>query len=73
MDHFKNLKVKDIKVILIYYLGSKMLKGSPNKVELLKDAIYFSRNNSEGLVQREGYGRFVVTNESDHQSDEEIR
>ena len=37
MDCISNLKVKEIQVLLHYHFGSERLKGSPNKVELVKD------------------------------------
>ena len=35
MDHINNLKVKDLRVMLRYHLGSEKFKGGPNKVELV--------------------------------------
>ena len=34
MYHNKNLKAKELKVLLHYYLRTEILKGSPNKVEI---------------------------------------
>ena len=56
MDHIKNIKVKDIKVILCYYFGSGKLKGSLDKLELVEAVTDFSRKYQEGVVQMEGGG-----------------
>ena len=44
MDHIKNLKVKDLSVLLCYNFRSEKLKGSPNKVELVEADIDIFRN-----------------------------
>ena len=36
MDHINNLKVKELRVLLCYHLGSEKLKGIPKKVELVE-------------------------------------
>ena len=41
MDHIKNLKVKDIRVLIHCHFGSEKLKGIPNKVELVESVTYF--------------------------------
>ena len=66
MDHINNLKFKDIIVFIYYHFGSKKLKGSLNKVELVEDLKDFFRKYWGGLVQRWDGGVSVVTNESFH-------
>ena len=36
MDHIKNLKVKELNMLLCCYLGSETFKGSQNKLELVE-------------------------------------
>ena len=36
MDHIKNLKVKELRMLLHYHFRSEKLKSSPNKVELVE-------------------------------------
>ena len=36
MDHINNLRVKELRVLLLYHLGLERLKGGPNKVELVE-------------------------------------
>ena len=62
VDRIKKLKLKGLKLMLHYFLGSENLKGVPNKVELLEDVNEFFRKDWEDIVQREGGGISVVTN-----------
>ena len=55
MDQINNLKVKELGVLLHYHFGSEKLKGSPNKVELVK-AVNIIRKDWDGLVQIWGGG-----------------
>ena len=52
MDHINNLKVKELWVLLCYNFGLKMLKGSPNKVELVESVTYLFLRYWEGIMQR---------------------
>ena len=56
MDYTKNLKVKDLKVLLCYYFGSEKMNGSPKRVELVETITGLFRKDREGLLQREGVG-----------------
>ena len=63
MDHINNLKVKDIRVLLIYYFGSERLKGIPKKEEIVEAVTDLFWRDWESLMQRVGGGGSVVTNE----------
>ena len=63
MDHINILKVKDLRVLLRYRFGSEMLKGGPNKVELLEAVTDLFRRDWDGLMQRMGGGGSAITNE----------
>ena len=52
MDHINNLKVKELRMLLWDHFGLEMLKGSPNKVELVEAVTYLFRRYWEGLMQR---------------------
>ena len=51
MDHPKNLKVKDLKLLLCSYFGSEKLKGVPNKVEVVDFATDLFRKYSGKLYR----------------------
>ena len=54
MDHINNIKLKELRAMLRYHLGSEKLKENPKKVELVGDVTDFFRKDWEGLVQRRG-------------------
>ena len=68
MDNTKNLKVKDLKVIICYYLGSENLKGIPIKLGLVEAVTELFRIFFQILFQREGGDRYVVINEYFHEA-----
>ena len=51
MDHINNLKFKDIIVFIYYHFGSKNLKESLNKVELMEDLKDFLENIGAALYK----------------------
>ena len=51
MNHINNLKVKDIRVLILYHCSTEKLKRIPNKVELVGAVKYFFRKDWDGLVQ----------------------
>ena len=63
MDQINNLKVKELRVLLLYHFGLERLKGIPKKVELVEAVTDLFRRDWEGLMQRVGGGGSVVTNE----------
>ena len=52
MDHINNLKFRDLRVLLRYHFGSKILKGISKKVELFGYVKYFYRKEWDGGVWR---------------------
>ena len=56
MDHTKNLKVKDLKVLLRYYFWSEKLKGIPNKLELMRSVTEFLERLGRVLCRGRGGG-----------------
>ena len=56
MDCINNLKVKVLWVLLCYHFGSEILKGIPNKVELVEDVTDLFGGDWEVLIQRVGGG-----------------
>ena len=54
MDHINNIKVKELRVIIFYYLLSVKLKGSLIKLELVEAVTDFFRKDLEGVAQRWG-------------------
>ena len=63
MDRINNLKIKEIRVLLLYHFSSERLKGIPKKVELVEAVTDLFRRDWEGLMHRVGEGWLVVTNE----------
>ena len=62
IDHINNIEVKELRVVIFYYLFSVELKGSLIKLELVEAVTDFFRKDLEGVAQR--WGGSVVTNES---------
>ena len=72
VDHTKNPKVQDIKVLIRYYFGSEKLKGRPNKIELSEAVTELFIKHREGLVQRQVNGVSVMKNNSCHGAGEQM-
>ena len=72
MDHAKNLKFKELRVMFHYHSGSENFKGISKEVKLVEAVTDFLRDYRESLVQRGVGGMYVVTNEAGHESGEEI-
>ena len=52
MDHINNLKVKELRMLLWDHFGLEILKGIPNKVELVEAVTYLFRRYWESILQR---------------------
>ena len=72
MDHTKNLKVEDIKVLLRYHFRSENMKGIPKKLELVEAVTEFFRKYWKVIVQREGCGIYAISNKAGRESGEEM-
>ena len=73
MDHINNLKVKDLRVLTPYKLGSENLKGIPKKMGLVEAVKYILESIGTVLCRSGGDGVSVVTNEGVHKAGEEMR
>ena len=56
MDHINTLKVKELRVLLLYHFGLERLKGTPKKVELVEAVTDLFLRDWESLMQRVGRG-----------------
>ena len=56
MDHINNPKVEEIRVLLRYHFRSEILKGIPNKVELVEAVTVFLESIGRVLCRGEGGG-----------------
>ena len=56
MDHTKNLKVEDIKVLLRYHFRSENMKGIPKKLELVEAVTEFLEIIGRFLCRGRGVG-----------------
>ena len=72
MDHIKNLRMKDIRVLLQYHFRPEKLKGVPKKVERVETVTEFFRKYREVLAKREGSGMYGATDKSGHKAGEDI-
>ena len=71
MDYIKNLKVKDLRVLLFYHFRSEQLNGSTKKVELLEAVNDIFRKYWKGILYKGG-GGYVVTNEAVREAGEDM-
>ena len=57
-------------MLIFYHFSPEKLNGIPKKVELVEAVTDFFIKDWEGLVQRDGGGMSVVTNDSDCEAGE---